>query len=220
MVDISKLDEVEMPNLEDAISLYNKEARFCQPTPEDSHLSLIYKLRELYPDSCNYLEIGTLFGFSMVNATRSKTKGKFVGIDLFETTGVISMNDYTSDVTDRNLSFEKTSRLVESCNVNNHDFNLILGNSLAEDTFNKATEICNEYDVMFIDGDHSRDGVVNDFERYFPLLKKGGFMLFDDQDYPDITAAIRIIKYRHGPSLEWIPHYDYIPKFSGFFRKL
>ena len=33
---------------------------------------------------------------------------------------------------------------------------------------------------MFIDGDHSYDGVKTDFEMYCPLIRKGGLMAFHD----------------------------------------
>ena len=78
---IENARKLDLPDLTDAISLYKKEARFCQKTPENSHLTVIYKLRESFGENCDYLEIGSLFGFSMVNATRSKTSGKFVGVD-------------------------------------------------------------------------------------------------------------------------------------------
>jgi predicted O-methyltransferase YrrM len=35
-------------------------------------------------------------------------------------------------------------------------------------------------DAIFIDGDHSYEGVKKDIERYFPLLKVGGVVLFHD----------------------------------------
>jgi cephalosporin hydroxylase len=37
-----------------------------------------------------------------------------------------------------------------------------------------------EYDFMFIDGDHSFDGVTQDFLAYFPHLRQGGVILLHD----------------------------------------
>ena len=221
MVDIvSKARELDLPELSDAISLYEREARFCQGNPADSHLTVIYKLREAHPVECNYLEIGSLFGFSMVNATRSKTPGKFVGIDLFETSGQIAMNNYSPDVELRGLSKEKTTRLVETCNIHNHKINFILGNSDSDDIFKKTLEISPEFDLMFIDGDHSYEGCLRDFKIYSPLLKVGGFLLFDDQDYPEIHQVMNEIKRSCKEQYEWIEWPEYSKKFSGFFRKI
>jgi predicted O-methyltransferase YrrM len=35
-------------------------------------------------------------------------------------------------------------------------------------------------DLLFIDGDHSYEGVKKDFYTYFPLLKQGGCVMFHD----------------------------------------
>lgn len=35
-------------------------------------------------------------------------------------------------------------------------------------------------DLLFIDGDHSYDGISKDFEMYSPLVKKGGIIAFHD----------------------------------------
>lgn len=42
-----------------------------------------------------------------------------------------------------------------------------------------------EYDVLIIDGDHSFDGVKFDFENYAPMVRPGGYVLFDDYDVPE-----------------------------------
>jgi predicted O-methyltransferase YrrM len=38
----------------------------------------------------------------------------------------------------------------------------------------------NQLDFLFIDGDHSYEGVKKDFEMYSPLVKKGGIIAFHD----------------------------------------
>jgi FkbM family methyltransferase len=50
-----------------------------------------------------------------------------------------------------------------------------------------------EYDVLIIDGDHSLDGVKFDFENYAPMVRSGGYILFDDYDvkeWPDIKRYV------------------------------
>jgi predicted O-methyltransferase YrrM len=44
-----------------------------------------------------------------------------------------------------------------------------------------------EFDFIFIDGDHSYDATLADCEAYYPLLKKGGF--FCGHDYSSIEAV-------------------------------
>ena len=38
----------------------------------------------------------------------------------------------------------------------------------------------NKVDFLFIDGDHSHEGVKKDFEMYSPLVRKGGIIAFHD----------------------------------------
>jgi len=50
-----------------------------------------------------------------------------------------------------------------------------------------------QYDVLIIDGDHSFDGVKFDFEHYAPMMRPGGYILFDDYDveeWPDIKRYV------------------------------
>jgi len=37
-----------------------------------------------------------------------------------------------------------------------------------------------EIDLLFIDGDHSYKGVKQDFDNYYQLVKKGGYVIFHD----------------------------------------
>ena len=45
-------------------------------------------------------------------------------------------------------------------------------------------------DILFIDGDHTYDGVKNDFERYNKYVKKNGYVIFDDYHHPIIQKYV------------------------------
>lgn len=56
-------------------------------------------------------------------------------------------------------------------------------------------------DFLFVDGDHSREGVRGDFELWIPKIKKGGLLLVDDyksykkyfpheDTWPEVTKAV------------------------------
>ena len=47
-----------------------------------------------------------------------------------------------------------------------------------------------KFDIAFIDGDHSFDGVCADVDGVFPVLKCGGYILFHDAHFPDVARAI------------------------------
>ena len=44
----------------------------------------------------------------------------------------------------------------------------------------RLKELTNEIDILFIDGDHSYQAVINDFTLYEGLVKSGGYIVFDD----------------------------------------
>jgi hypothetical protein len=58
-------------------------------------------------------------------------------------------------------------------------------------------------DVFFIDGDHSYDGVINDFENYKLLLGIGSYVIFDDYldeiHSPKVRSAVDFLceKYKN-----------------------
>jgi len=58
----------------------------------------------------------------------------------------------------------------------------IEGDSKADSTFNKVQSLLKDelLDFLFIDGDHSYEGVKNDFYKHSVLVKKGGFIAFHD----------------------------------------
>jgi spermidine synthase len=61
---------------------------------------------------------------------------------------------------------------------------LFIANSQIEETKNLVKDFCPQYDLIFIDGDHSYEGVRRDFELYQELLSPRGYIVFHDID-PD-----------------------------------
>jgi len=59
---------------------------------------------------------------------------------------------------------------------------LIQGDSHSIETLRKIEGILRDdkVDFLFIDGDHSYEGVKKDFEMYSPLVRKGGIIAFHD----------------------------------------
>ncbi len=62
------------------------------------------------------------------------------------------------------------------------DFTFIKANSQLPETANSVRNICGSFDFIFIDGDHSYEGVKRDFELYRPLLSERGYIGFHDID--------------------------------------
>lgn len=64
-------------------------------------------------------------------------------------------------------------------NLKGKDYRLLIGNSREVDFSDRV------YDLIFIDGDHSKAGVLADWNNTKDLIKKGGCIAFDD--YGDTT---------------------------------
>ena len=60
-------------------------------------------------------------------------------------------------------------------------------------------------DFLFIDGDHTYEGVRSDYEMYSKLVKKNGFIAFHDTIYAEGVARFwNEIKMQHENTWEWI----------------
>ena len=137
------------------------------------------------------MEIGVHNGGSMGLLITNNNSKNLYGIDLFE--DMYDVNKHLNK--DKfvkyqyfkrdNLSKKKTAdNLTLLMNKYNKkiNLNLIQGNSYFDKTENEFNKVRNNitFDLLFIDGDHTLDGVKNDFERYNKYVKKGGFIIFDD----------------------------------------
>ena len=166
-------------------------------------------------DINNYMEIGVHNGGSMTMLLSGNNKNiNIYGIDLFE-----DMYDETKHLNKEkfttyqyfkrdNLSMTKTRNNLDKVKKhynNNSNIHLLQGNSYFDETETNFKEELNshELDLLFIDGDHTLDGVKNDYERYSKYVKKDGYIIFDDYHHPIIkeycdklieeTSSIKLI---------------------------
>lgn len=115
------------------------------------------------------VEIGTKFGGTFM-IWNEISNGLKISIDLPNGIhGGVSLGD----VNKRNKLFKEL--YGDSCIF-------IEGDSHHESTYNQLTEVLNnrQIDFMFIDGDHTYEGVKQDFQMYSKLVKNGGYVAFHD----------------------------------------
>tara|TARA_R110000868_G_scaffold138557_3_gene352766 strand:- start:353 stop:1654 length:1302 start_codon:yes stop_codon:yes gene_type:complete len=60
------------------------------------------------------------------------------------------------------------------------NYNYIISDSTSNDTVNFIKSLGIKFDFIFIDGDHSYEGVKNDYEKYKQFLADDGYMAFHD----------------------------------------
>jgi cephalosporin hydroxylase len=74
------------------------------------------------------------------------------------------------------------------------NYSFINADSRQDETFEKVKEH-GMFDLLFIDGDHSYEGVKSDYERYSPLVKHGGYIAFHDICEHDASAQCEVKKF-------------------------
>jgi len=80
---------------------------------------------------------------------------------------------------------------VLKLNKYKNSYNYLKGNSQTYEMVDRLKELTNEIDILFIDGDHSFQGVINDFILYENLIKKGGYIVFDDYNDAQHSPAVK-----------------------------
>lgn len=90
-------------------------------------------------------------------------------------------------------SIRRTKFLGEICRRSGVEQAFLRGNSHSSETANRVEKTLGEreIDFLFIDGDHTYDGVKDDFERYSPFVADGGLIAFHD-----------IVDIEHNPDCE------------------
>jgi len=144
------------------------------------HYHILYDIAaQFYPDGCNYLEIGTFKGASSaLMITRPNTN-----IVTIDTGKYVKKDEVISNISKFNF-----------CNNNFWYFE--------KDSHKVATRYAIEefmplVDILFIDGDHSENGIFDDFCIYKSIIKKGGFIVFDDYNdrvhNPQVNNVVNFI---------------------------
>ncbi len=139
---------------------------------ERSFMVLWYILMEQLPQVSKCLEVGVFRGQSITALNMcALLLGKhtqITGVSLFEKGG---------NIADWDFSQQDTLDLHKQFNLPTGNLCLIKGDSQDALVIEQAKD---EYDLVYIDGDHSYFGALADLENYAPMLKQGGFLVVDD----------------------------------------
>jgi predicted O-methyltransferase YrrM len=132
--------------------------------------SELHRFAEIVASICpkRVLEIGTFQGGTLCMLARlSAMRATIISIDLPGG----KFGGGQSSV--RSLLYHTFGKLFQS-------MHLIRGDSHSEEVAARVKHITESLDVLFIDGDHSYEGVKRDFLFYSPLVRPGGIVAFHD----------------------------------------
>lgn len=139
------------------------------------HYYILYDIVNLFPKDHNltYVEIGCYAGgSSCLILQRPNTEVFAIDLGTPIPQSVVMKN-------------------VNKFNIHNNKFEYIKGNSQEVSTLDKLKSLIDGIDVLFIDGDHSAQGVRKDFSMYSQLVKQGGYIVFDDYLDKDHSPQVR-----------------------------
>ena len=122
------------------------------------------------------LEIGTASGHTTKKILKEiENRGTLYCCDPF-------IEYYDKPNRDHDLSYQK---FIENSAKWATEKNLYFKRSKSSDFLISLNEmgLVENFDLIFIDGDHSTEAVANDFKLSKDLLKIGGFILFDDYNW-------------------------------------
>lgn len=118
------------------------------------------------------LEIGTGRGGTLfLLATVAQTNAVLVSVDAAD-----------AEVFGGRRAYKRRGRLYRALGRGDQRVVFIEGDSHRGDTHAQVIEALGDrqVDLLFIDGDHTREGVENDFRMYSPLVRRGGLVAFHD----------------------------------------
>lgn len=177
-----------IPGITDFDSLANAAAGIPSMLGTQTALSL-YQLCYLQELRGDVVEVGSWQGYStsfLARAVRDSGNGVLYAIDHFR--GNVGKEQFyvvgSSDLSDLRHGFEHNIR------------NLGLWDSVRLLDMPNCDAVCHldgvEVRMLFIDGDHSKSGVENDIRLFYPLVKPGGIIIFDDfaPHFPGLVEAV------------------------------
>lgn len=150
------------------------------------------RMMDLAPKTGTWVEIGSWMGksaaFCTVELQRRQMQYNFHCVDPW--TGSEEHQD--NPIVQRGQLFDEFEKNVKPVR------HLLQPHKMTSEQASKKFKD-NSVDVIFIDGDHSYEGVKTDLECWFPKIKSGGVIGYDDYPkWPSIVKAVHEFHNEHG----------------------
>ena len=132
----------------------------------------LYKLAQTLQSNSNVVEIGSYLGASACCIASGLNK---------------SSKLYCIDSWNNDAMSEGIKETFNEFLVNTKEFEHLITpiRGMSYDVVDNIKKLTNNIDMLFIDGDHSYEGVKKDWDLYSPLLKSGAIVIFHDVGWAD-----------------------------------
>ena len=120
---------------------------------------------------------------------QSEYSSKFVSVDMFEGFYPDLLGEGNSDQDHGINTIELVTENINENNPWNHEFDLVKGSSHDKVVVDYIRKNYPVVEFMFIDGDHTKKGVLQDWNDYSDLISTGGIVVFDDYWVGDYERA-------------------------------
>jgi predicted O-methyltransferase YrrM len=180
-------------------NLYDADSIFTHLTSQEKRK--LFELAQRLPPNSFAVEIGSYLGASACFiAAGLNASSKLICIDTW-------MNDaMTEGKRDTKEEFGR--------NTEQYKHKIITIRGYSYEVVCKVRNITSKIDLLFIDGDHSYEGVKTDWDLYSPLLKSGSCVVFHDYGWAE--GVIRVVEEDVKPMLE---SFDSLPNmFWGYIK--
>jgi predicted O-methyltransferase YrrM len=169
------------------------------------------------------VEIGVFKGASLMYFIEAlqTTNGKIIGIDPYTHSGFKNHieDSYLRDAiynrlfTEQKVLDDLYTNLTTKINENNLNNIVTIIRDSSENYYTNIER--SSVDILHIDGNHDEKHVTMDILYYLPLVKKGGYVIMDDANWPGVKKSIDTYL------IDMCDFVDYYPEenFSVYIRK-
>jgi len=176
-----------------SISYKDYHEKGCDILNELGYVGTVYRTANFWNDvvkldaldEIKYLEIGAFHGANALSFWKSYCKDKKAEIHLIDPW--LSYSDYNEYQDKQHSNYKKF--LDNLCSVPESalsSFYIHRGFS-----YDKLLTLQNDFfDVIYIDGNHKPEYVMEDAVLSFRKLKKNGYMIFDDYGWEDVNVGV------------------------------
>lgn len=138
------------------------------------------------------LEVGVAYGFHALHLLTTNSLINYTGIDPY-LAGYDSADSFSSDVahvfdSEPQVAMDRLhDAVVARLSTEFGDRSRVI----RMDSVSASALFPNQsLDLIFIDGDHQYDSVLQDLNVWYPKLRSGGLLVGDDYAWPDVQGAV------------------------------